>query len=70
MSITVRPAVEADYDDVARLTRAAYLHGGHLTEADAYLERLGDVAHRAQHATVWVAELDGKVAGAVALTLA
>ncbi|MCG2620467.1 GNAT family N-acetyltransferase [Arthrobacter sp. I2-34] len=70
MSITIRPAVEADYDDVARLTRAAYLHGGHLTEADAYLERLGDVAHRAEHATVWVAELEGKVAGAVALTLA
>ncbi|MFD1214654.1 GNAT family N-acetyltransferase [Arthrobacter sp. GCM10027362] len=70
MSITVRPAVAADYDDVARLTRAAYLHGGHLTEADAYLERLGDAAHRAEHAMLWVAELDGKVAGAVTLTLA
>jgi ribosomal protein S18 acetylase RimI-like enzyme len=70
VSIVVRPAVPADYDDVARLTRAAYLHGGHLTEADAYLERLADVAHRAEHATVWVAELDGQVAGAVALTLA
>ncbi|WP_139006594.1 GNAT family N-acetyltransferase [Arthrobacter crystallopoietes] len=68
MSITIRPATEADYDDVARITREAYVHGGHIAEGDGYLEMLGDVAHRARHAIVWVAELDGKVAGSVALT--
>ncbi|NMR30329.1 GNAT family N-acetyltransferase [Crystallibacter degradans] len=69
MSITIRPATEADYDDVARITREAYVHGGHIAEGDGYLDMLGDVAHRARHAIVWVAELDGKVAGSVALTL-
>ncbi|AUI52090.1 GNAT family N-acetyltransferase [Arthrobacter crystallopoietes] len=68
MSITIRPATAADYDDVARITREAYVHGGHIAEGDGYLDMLGDVAHRARHAVVWVAELDGKVAGSVALT--
>jgi ribosomal protein S18 acetylase RimI-like enzyme len=69
MSITIRPATAADYDDVARITRQAYLSGGHLREEDEYLETLGDVAHRAEHAIVWVAEVDGRIAGSVALTL-
>jgi GNAT superfamily N-acetyltransferase len=68
MSITIRPATEADYEDVARITREAYVRGGHIAEGDGYLDMLGDVAHRARHAVVWVAELEGKVAGSVALT--
>ena len=69
MSITIRPATAADYDDVARITQQAYLAGGHLREEAEYLQTLGDVAHRAEHALVWVAELDGRVAGSVALSL-
>jgi ribosomal protein S18 acetylase RimI-like enzyme len=68
MSITIRPATEADYDDVRRVTRDAYLHGGHAAEGDAYLAMLENVEHRAAHALVWVAEVDGKVAGSAALT--
>lgn len=69
MTITIRPAVERDYDDVRRITRTAYLHGGYVSDEDPYLEILDNVEHRAHHATVWVAELDGRVVGAVALTL-
>lgn len=69
MTITIRPASAGDYDDVARITRQAYLAGGYLREEDEYLDVLGDVAHRAEHAIVWVAEVDGQVAGSVALTL-
>ena len=68
MQITIRPATATDFDDVARLTREAYLAAGHFPAADhPYLVHVSDVAHRARHAEIWVAERDGKVAGAVTL---
>ena len=69
--ITVRPAVEADYDAVARITRDSYLAAGYFEDADhPYMRKVQDVALRAGHATIWVAERDGQVVGSVTLARA
>jgi ribosomal protein S18 acetylase RimI-like enzyme len=69
--ITVRPAVETDYDAVARITRDSYLAAGYFDDADhPYMRKVQDVALRAGHATVWVAERDGEVVGSVTLARA
>lgn len=69
--ITVRPAVERDYDAVARITRDSYLAAGYFDDADhPYMRKVQDVALRAAQATVWVAERDGKVIGSVTLARA
>ena len=69
--ITVRPAVEKDYDAVARITRDSYLAAGYFDDADhPYMRKVQDVALRAGHATIWVAERDGEVVGSVTLARA
>jgi predicted N-acetyltransferase YhbS len=68
--VSVREATPADYDEIARLTVAAYrgLDGGWV--GDDYAVELADVARRAASgATVLVAEEDGVVVGSVTLTL-
>lgn len=69
--ITVRPAVEADYDAVARITRDSYLAAGYFEDADhPYMRQVQEVAERAGKATIWVAERDGQVVGSVTLAVA
>lgn len=69
--IIIRPAVEADFDAVARITRDSYLAAGHFDSPDhPYMLQIQDVAGRAGKATVWVAERDGKVVGSVTLAVA
>lgn len=69
--ITIRPAVEADYDAVARITRDSYLAAGYFDDAaHPYMRKIQDVALRAGQATIWVAERDGAVVGSVTLALA
>jgi ribosomal protein S18 acetylase RimI-like enzyme len=69
--ITVRPAVETDYDAVARITRDSYLAAGYFDDADhPYMRKVQDVALRAGSATIWVAERDGEVVGSVTLARA
>jgi GNAT superfamily N-acetyltransferase len=69
--IIVRPAVETDFDDVARITRDSYLAAGYFDDADhPYMRKVQDVAERAGNATVWVAERAGQVVGSVTLALA
>lgn len=69
--ITVRPAVEADFDAVARITRDSYLAAGYFEDAEhPYMRKVQDVAQRAGQATVWVAERAGDVVGSVTLALA
>lgn len=69
--ITVRPAVEADFDAVARITRDSYLAAGYFDDADhPYMRKVQDVALRAGQATVWVAEREGQVVGSVTLARA
>ena len=54
--ITVRPAVESDFDAVARITRDSYLAAGYFDDAEhPYMRKVQDVAQRAGEATVWVA---------------
>jgi GNAT superfamily N-acetyltransferase len=69
--ITVRAAVEADYDAVARITRDSYLAAGYFDDAEhPYMRKIQDVALRAGQATIWVAERDGEVVGSVTLATA
>lgn len=68
--IIIRPAVGADYDDVARITRDAYLAAGYFEDAEhPYMRKIQDVAARAAEAIIWVAERDGAIVGAVTLAL-
>ncbi|WP_427133469.1 GNAT family N-acetyltransferase [Pseudarthrobacter sp. S9] len=70
MSIIVRPATAADYPEVRRITREAYVHAGHFQADHPYMRVLEDVEHRAEHAQLWVAEAAGAVIAAVTLTFA
>ncbi|MCC9176036.1 GNAT family N-acetyltransferase [Arthrobacter sp. zg-Y179] len=70
MSITIRLATEADFDDIRRITREAYLHGNHIEADNPYVKELENVEDRAKHTELWVAELDGKVAASAAITYA
>ena len=69
--ILIRPAVPADYDAIARITRDAYLAAGYFESADhPYMLQIQDVARRAAKATIWVAERAGKIVGSVTLAVA
>lgn len=69
--ILIRPAVPADYDAVARITRDAYLAAGYFKSAEhPYMQQIQNVAQRAAQATVWVAERAGRIVGSVTLAVA
>jgi N-acetylglutamate synthase-like GNAT family acetyltransferase len=69
--IRIRPAVPADFDAIARITRDAYLAAGHFQDAEhPYMRQIQDVAKRAAKATIWVAERDSTVVGSVTLAVA
>lgn len=69
--LTIRPAVEADFPAVARITGDSYLSAGYFDDPDhPYMVKIMDVADRARQATIWVAEREGKVIGSVTLALA
>ncbi|WP_255769691.1 GNAT family N-acetyltransferase [Pseudarthrobacter sulfonivorans] len=69
--ITIRPAVEADFDAIARITRDSYLAAGYFDSADhPYMQQIQEVAARAAKATIWVAVRGGEVVGSVTLALA
>ncbi|MBT2595423.1 GNAT family N-acetyltransferase [Arthrobacter sp. ISL-72] len=69
--ILIRPAVAADFDAVARITRDAYLAAGYFASADhPYMLQIQDVATRASQATIWVAERAGRVVASVTLAVA
>jgi len=69
-TVTLRRARTADFSEVRRITRDAYLRAGHFAADHPYMNVLEDVEHRAEHAEVWVAEAAGKVVAAVTLTFA
>jgi GNAT superfamily N-acetyltransferase len=69
--ILIRPAVSADYDAIARITRDAYLAAGYFESADhPYMLQIQDVARRATKATIWVAERGDRIVGSVTLAVA
>lgn len=64
--ITVRPALPEDYEAVARITMDSYVTAGYYGSVDhPYLLKLQDVAGRAEHADVFVAERNGQIIGSV-----
>jgi GNAT superfamily N-acetyltransferase len=69
--IHIRPAVPADFNAIARITRDAYLAAGYFQDAEhPYMRQIQDVAKRAAKATIWVAERDSTVVGSVTLAVA
>ena len=69
--LTIRPAVEADFAAIARITGDSYLSAGYFDDAaHPYMVKIMDVAERAREATIWVAERQGTVIGSVTLALA
>ncbi|CAH0224949.1 Mycothiol acetyltransferase [Arthrobacter sp. Bi83] len=68
--INIRPAVPADYEAIARITRDSYLAAGYFDSADhPYMQQIQDVARRAEQATIWVAERNGRIVGSVTLAV-
>ena len=61
--VTIRPATPHDFAAVRELTTAAYVTAGHIAPDDDYAQSLVDMA--ARHDGLVVAEIDGRVAGAV-----
>lgn len=70
MNLVFRRVTPADYSEVRRITREAYVHAGHFTTDHPYMRVLDNVEHRAEHAEVWVAEASGAAVAAVTLTFA
>jgi ribosomal protein S18 acetylase RimI-like enzyme len=70
LTVTFRRAVPADFPEVRRITRDAYLRAEHFAADHPYMSVLEDVEHRAEQAQVWVAETAGKVVAAATLTFA
>ncbi|EMQ99332.1 GNAT family N-acetyltransferase [Paeniglutamicibacter gangotriensis] len=67
-TLVIRPATEADYPHIARITLDSYLHAGHFDDPDhEYLQFVAQVAARHAAAEILVAERDGKVIGSVTL---
>lgn len=66
--MVVREAVPAEYDEITRLTVAAY-RALPRWPGDDYGEKLADVEGRAAGAAVLVAEEDGRLLGSVTLLL-
>ena len=71
MSIIVRPASEAEHGEAGRVTAAAYREFVRPGDADweGYLERIADVAERAERTTVLVAVEDDRILGSLTLEL-
>lgn len=67
MDIVIRAAAAAEYEELGEITARAYLDDGLLdfAEDDPYLGRLRDVAGRAGHGEVIVAEYEGRLLGGV-----
>ena len=65
MPVTVRPAEDAEHESVGELTVAAYAAGGFVDADSDYAGVLRNAAARAGSAELYVAEVDGALAGTV-----
>jgi ribosomal protein S18 acetylase RimI-like enzyme len=65
MPLVVRPGRDHELAAVGELTFEAYAAEGFVDDADGYAAHLRDAAARARDAELYVAELDGEVAGTV-----
>ncbi|PYI66723.1 GNAT family N-acetyltransferase [Arthrobacter livingstonensis] len=70
MSLTVRPATPVDHAAIARITADAYLGAGYFDSAEyPYMQKILQVAERAESAPLIVAERDGVVVGSATLAV-
>lgn len=67
-ALLIRQAHPEDYQRIAELTISAYVDGGHMQPEDSYVQHLSQVAERAKHARLLVAEADDQVAGSATVT--
>jgi ribosomal protein S18 acetylase RimI-like enzyme len=65
MTVRVRPAHTDELERVGDITAAAYTHDGHVAEDDDYVAHLRDAATRGREAELYVALVDGVLAGTV-----
>lgn len=63
--IELRPAKADELDAVGRLTREVYVGDGYLPPSADYVRELADAAGRASGGELWVATVDGRLAGTV-----
>lgn len=68
--VHVRRARETDLPRISEISRAAYLDGGHLVQDSRYLTVISDAEARMRGGELFVAEVDGAVAGSVVLARA
>ena len=61
----IRLARPDELPEIGRITGAAYVADGFMTETDSYLTVLADAARRSTDAELWVAVEDGVVLGSV-----
>lgn len=67
MPIGVRPAVESDLDDIARISVEAYDAAGQLDEGSPYRQTLADADARLRDGLLLVAHDDQRVVGTVTI---
>ncbi len=65
MRVTIREAQSHEHDDVGRITHDAYVEVFGTDDLGDYGDELRDVEGRARHATILVAEVDGRIVGGV-----
>jgi ribosomal protein S18 acetylase RimI-like enzyme len=65
MTVTIRRAVPAEYDEIGALTAGAYLADGFIPAGSGYESLLRDAADRAAKAELWVATGAGGLLGSV-----
>lgn len=65
----VRAARAEEYDEIARITVAAYLADGQITEGHSYASVLADVQTRVKHGDVLVAVDGDRVLGSITFVL-
>ena len=65
MTVVVRPARTEELADVGALTLAAYVDGGFVAADGRYAAHLRDAGSRATGGELYVAEVDGRLAGTV-----
>jgi ribosomal protein S18 acetylase RimI-like enzyme len=65
VDVTIRPARADEFDEVGRLSVAAYAADGVITEDDPYAQHLADTAERDRHALLLVAADGDRLLGTV-----
>lgn len=66
-AVTIRPALDTDLAEVARISVAAYEAADQLADESPYRQTLADAESRHRHARLLVAERAGRIVGTVTI---